>query len=469
MDNNDYPFSEDEINAMVEKYQQSLQSGVNAYFESEELEVVIDYFMRKEMYQEARQALDKGLGFYPENEEIQLLNIHYHILNQHNDTAEKLAQRFVSDFPENADGYLTLASLLSERGLHNEALALLEKAYDIDPQYEPVITAISMEYQFLGQHRKALALYKKLLESNPEDEYALNEIVFVYELTGDISEGIQFLETFTDQYPFNKHAWFHFANALNLNQETEKAIEAYDFALAIDQEFVPALFGKGHSLLFAGDTAQAMTCFREASESETFKAAAFFSMGEVFTQMNSFGSAAEHYAKSIETDPQYNEARLGLANSLFMLGLDEEALKHIDQAIVNDPERAESYHLKGTILMNLERFTESIIEYRNSLRIDKNSDAAWLDLSEAWHFHAGVDEALQILEEASKVLEQENALILYRMAALLFEAGRNQEAVARLIEGLTANFDFYPSIFDYNKSLENNEIISEIVSLFLNQ
>jgi len=119
--------------------------------------------------------------------------------------------------------------------------------------------------------------------------------------------------------------------------------------------------------------------------------------------------------------------------------------------------------------MNMEMYAEAIIEFRNALRADKENEAAWLDLSEAWHFRTGIDDAMNILIEAEEVLEDENALIAYRKTALLFEAGKNKEAVSQLLIGLSINAELYTTIYSYNNELENNEIIQEIVTMFLNQ
>lgn len=248
-----------------------------------------------------------------------------------------------------------------------------------------------------------------------------------------------------------------------------KAIDAYDFALAIDPSFMPAMFGKGHSYMFAGDHLKAIDCFKETAETDGFKAASYLSLGEAYSQMNNYGLASDYYLKSIESDPSFNEARMGLAYCLYMMNLDEEALRHVDEAILNEPERSDAYQLKGTILMNLERYPEAAIEFRSAIRADKENDAAWLDLSETHHFMNGVSDALSILHEAEEVLESDNAMIVYRKAALLFEAGKDQEAVSQLLTGLSINAELYTSIYSYNKELENNEIIQEIVTMFLNQ
>ncbi len=468
-DSSDFYYSDEEISKLIERYRSTIAGDEVYFFEPEELEAIIDAFLKEDDLSNSCEAIDYGLKMYPGNEGLQILNIHYHILDNKIDSAERMANQFIEQYPENVEAYIVLASVYSERDKHDDAVELLEKAREMDPDSEQLVTALSMEYQMLGLNKKAIGLYLSMLERDSEDEFALNELVFVYELTGAIEEAIVFLLKFTDEHPFNQHGWFQLANVYNLNNQPDKAVDAYEFALAADASFLPALFGKGHSLLFLGDIHRAIDCFREVAEHDGLKSESYFSLGEAFSQLNNYGSAADNYMKCLNENSFNNEARIGLANSLYMLGLDNEAIEQTDKVILNDSERTDVYQLKGTILMNTDRYSEAIAEFRNAIRCDKDNLLAWLDLSEAHHFLTGTEEALAILEEAQKAQEDESALIYYRKAAILFETGENQQAVSELMNGLTARFELYTSIFDYNKSLEENEIIIEIVSLFLNQ
>lgn len=469
MDSSDKYYSDEEMNSLVNRFLESVEHDESMYFEPEDLEAIIDHLLRKDEISAAKTAIDFSLRMFPDNEEFQILDIHYHVLDNRSEVAQQLAHSFINRFPDNVEAVIILASIYSDSGNHQEALKLLEQAREMDPESEHVITSLSMEYQVLGKHRKATALYKQILEKDPEDEFALNELVFVYEAADEIVEAIHFLKDFTDQHPFNQQAWFHLANTYNINNEHIKAIEAYDFSLAIDAGFMPAMFGKGHSYMYAGDHLKAIDCFSETAGADGFKAASYLSLGEAYSQMNNYGKASEYFLKSIEADPAFYEARMGLAYCLYMMNLDEEALRHVNDVILNEPERTDAYQLKGTILMNLEMYAEAIVEFRNALRADKENEAAWLDLSEAWHFRTGIEDAMAILIEAEEVLEDENALIAYRKTALLFEAGKNKEAVSQLLTGLSINAELHTSIYSYNKELEKNEIIQEIVTMFLNQ
>ena len=61
---------------------------------------------------------------------------------------------------------------------------------------------------------------------------------------------------------------------LNINNEWHKAIEAYDFALAIEPDFSLAIY-EGRSYMFCGDIVKAAECFYETSFVDDLRAVSF--------------------------------------------------------------------------------------------------------------------------------------------------------------------------------------------------
>jgi tetratricopeptide (TPR) repeat protein len=119
--------------------------------------------------------------------------------------------------------------------------------------------------------------------------------------------------------------------------------------------------------------------------------------------------------------------------------------------------------------MDLERYNDAVKTLRQAVRLESDNEDVWLDLSEATYYESGINEALKILDEAEEMFDEENAMIVYRKAAFLFEEGKNQKAVSQLLRGLSIDAEMYTSIYSFNQDLEKNEIIQEIVTMFLNQ
>ncbi len=91
------------------------------------------------------------------------------------------------------------------------------------------------------------------------------EISFCYEFANKTEDSISYFQSYIDKYPFSKAAWFNLGIAYNNIDLYEKAIEAYDFAIAIDDNFSSAYFNKANSLANIGMYKDAIVAYKELS------------------------------------------------------------------------------------------------------------------------------------------------------------------------------------------------------------
>ena len=82
---------------------------------------------------------------------------------------------------------------------------------------------------------------------NQENEAVVYELSFCFEISNRTKESIAYFGNFLDKNPYSKAAWFNLGIAYNNTEEYDKAIEAYDFAIAIDDSFASAYFNKANS------------------------------------------------------------------------------------------------------------------------------------------------------------------------------------------------------------------------------
>ncbi|HAH58423.1 MAG TPA: hypothetical protein DCL86_09765, partial [Bacteroidales bacterium] len=100
-----------------------------------------------------------------------------------------------------------------------------------------------------GQLSQIHRILKKVLEIEPDNETIIFEIAFCFEITNQPEEAINYFSGFTDKYPYSHYAWFNLGIAYNNIELYEKAIEAFDFAIAIDPSFSSAYFNKANAFV----------------------------------------------------------------------------------------------------------------------------------------------------------------------------------------------------------------------------
>jgi len=78
-----------------------------------------------------------------------------------------------------------------------------------------------------------------------------------------IGKCIEFFRTFLDDHPYSKVSWFNLGVAYGNMEEFDKSVEAYDFAIAIDESFSSAYFNKANCYANAGMYEKAIQTYLE--------------------------------------------------------------------------------------------------------------------------------------------------------------------------------------------------------------
>src|ERR1700746_1276147 len=96
-----------------------------------------------------------------------------------------------------------------------------------------------------------------------ENEVALYELAFCYELNGQSEESVKYYTDFVDKHPYTSTAWFNLGVPYNRMGMYEKAIDAYDYSIAIQDDFASAYFNKANSLANLNRLDEAIEVYKE--------------------------------------------------------------------------------------------------------------------------------------------------------------------------------------------------------------
>ncbi|MDZ7261404.1 MAG: tetratricopeptide repeat protein [candidate division KSB1 bacterium] len=108
----------------------------------------------------------------------------------------------------------------------------------------------------------------------------------------------------------------------------DKAIEAYENALAIDPEFVPAAINLGNLYYEKGQLEKAHQLYLKALELQPDNHKIHFNLGNLYDTFRDYNKAVSHYKKALELNPLFGDAHFNLAVVYEKLGRTSEAKKH---------------------------------------------------------------------------------------------------------------------------------------------
>ena len=278
-----------------------------------------------------------------------------------------------------------------------EAIEYLTRAIDLAPQALNARLRRSLVYLAQNKHALALADCDYVLELVPDHAEALGIRGRILQGDAQHQEAIAACSRSIELGFEHPLVYLARAIAYACTDETSKAVEDCDSALALDPNNIWAIQFRGQLLLQSGDLDAAMELFNRARElapdwteprehlalvhrmkenpqlavdeqtalieQHPEQASHYVNRAFAYTQMQAYGEAAADYDRAIELEPE-NE-RLYFVRGVFRMQCQERqlALDDFDRvlSITGGDDQARAY--RATLLLQLHRYQEAIDEF----------------------------------------------------------------------------------------------------------
>ena len=172
-------------------------------------------------------------------------------------------------------------------------------------------------------------------------------------------------------------AYIGVSNSANLiflygGSSKQQALSIYEPAFAKAKELAPntaEAYAAEGLIIWRDDAGKASELFRKAIEINPNYSAAHNWYGGVLNSLGKLEEALMHFEKAYELDPRSTVSAHNVAQSLFDLARDKEALRVIDQLIAIDPYYPGAFNLIGKLYMRRGRLDDAVVQYRKSLEL----------------------------------------------------------------------------------------------------
>lgn len=453
-----------EIEELLRHYEE-LRAGRNASFLDEEsFEIIIDYFDEKDEFSKALEATDTALSYYPYSAQLLIKKADLLIATHHYAEALEILKQAESFDASDIDIYILKTDAYLALDMQGEAARLLEEAllfFEGDEKVD-LLFELTDVYDDYEDFEKVFDCLKLILEQEPTNEEALYKICFWTDFTGRNEESIRLHQSLIDQHPYSELAWFNLGSAYQGLKLYEKAIDAYQYAVVINEKFDYAYRNMGDAYIRLRKYKEAIEVLEKVCEITRPEEVIFEAIGHCYHRIGKYAQARFNYRKASHINPSDSKLYYKIALTYINEELWESAVKQLENALRihrNVPE----YNLAmGQCAMKLENYKDAVHYFSLVVRSRPKNVKGWEALIQCLFEASYFEEALQQCKAAIKMTEGK-PVFYFLYSAVLFAAGKSKEGLVQLEHGLKEAPSQVKKFVEFNPSiLQNSQVVDMI-------
>ncbi len=467
MKENPYRENREEIRELLKRYDNLKNGRRQSFIEEEAFEKIINHFQEKEDLTRASEAVEFAIEQYPysallliKKADILLSSREYNKALEILEQAELLDSGDINLYILKTDAWLALDQQDKAVVLLEEALALFEGEERLELLFE-----LADVYDDYEEFDKVFDCLKLVLEDEPINEEALYKICFWTDFTGRNEESIRLHQKIIDEYPYSELAWFNLAAAYQGLKLYEKAIDAYHYAIVIDEKFDYAWRNMGDAYIRLRKYKEAIEALEKVNELAKPEDVIFEAIGYCYDRLKNFAQARFYYRKASHMRPEDSKLLYKIACTYFNEGQWESCCKQLENALKIHRLQPEYNLLMGEAKMQLGFFKDAVQYFSTVVRIRPRNAAGWEALIRCL-YKAGYFSEAEEQVDAALGMTADKPIFLFYKAAVLLAGGKTKEAILQLSSALEKAPKLLKKFVELNPAVLQNQSVVDVLARF---
>ena len=397
-----YNFSyhvDDEASELVHRYEKYLSGTAPGYFDVEEMERIVEYYLLRGLPKDSLNALELGKKLHPSSNLLEIKRAKIYLA-----TGDiKKAHRILTNLIESSDAeviFLKIEALIKLERIQ-EAYEMARKLINsTENEVDMICLDIAMIFMEESNFETAMKILQKGDEYNPKNTDLLFELAFCAEQKNKLFEAINYYKRIIDLNPYIGEAWFNLGQIYFLQSDYPNAIEAYDYALVINEEDSISLIQKAHAQFQSNQLKKAIETYLAYAEMTSEKWQVMLFVGESYEKLENFPKALYYYKLSLEEMPDNYDALTGISICLLEMEIYDECLDYIRKAMEINDGLSDAWVYMAEAHIGLDHVDEALEAYLKSISIDPVQPDTLMAIANIYMDDADFQTALKYYELA---------------------------------------------------------------------
>ena len=358
-------FEDPEFKDLLAKYEGMAESHTPTYFDAEELTDIAEYYATQGEEAKAEEAIDFALRLHPSNTDALVFKARslyikgdlaqaYQVMNLIEDTNDREVKFLQAD-------------LLIEQNRMEEAEDIyLELAKSEDESFE-VLLDITLTYMDANRKDKSYQWLEKIRQKgiNEKNNQKFRDAWCDYCMTfGEPEKATEAFQLSLDELPYSVAHWNGLAKCYLAQDEIEKALEAVDFSLAIEENNYDALEVKAYCFLQSENQEEAIAIYQQLLPRAKVPSRIYAPMVKSYMMLEKADEAKATCLEWLKKCPKLtsfekSEIFSYISMCSFNLGQTLEGMEYIDAALNLEPSFRGAMLQKGMFHLQLKEYDEA--------------------------------------------------------------------------------------------------------------
>ena len=465
MKENPYRQEREEMKELLTQYNNFKSGKKFNFIEEESFERIIDYYDDNDKLPYALEAAGYAVEQFPYSSSLFIKKADILIASQLYqeglavlEKAEALGSKDINLYILKTDVYLALdnqerAAFILEQAIHvfegDEKIELLFELADVYDDYE--------------EFDKVFNCLKLILKQDPTNEEALYKICFWTDYTGKNEESIRLHLRIIDEHPFNQLAWFNLGAAYQGLKLYEKSIDAYLYAVAIDEKFDYAYRNLGDAYLRLRKYREAIEALQKVLELSMPEEVIYEALGHCYEKLKNPAQARFHYRKAVHLNSEDSHLHYKIAGTYMQEGYWENAIKNLNSAMSINRSNPDFHFALAECYVQLNAIKDAVIHFTHFIKARPKNSKGWKELVKCLYNAEYFEEALEQVKNAQSNTGDKPLFAYYR-AAILFSLGKSKEAIIHLQNAIKVSPSLVKYFVELDPSLLQSSTISSIIT-----
>ena len=324
---------DDEVRKLVLDFENTVLRGETQFYDVDELETIIDYYFEVNDLEPLEKAVRYAEQLYPDNTDVRLRRAHLMIAHEQFAQALSVLNTMREMEPENTDVAYSLGVANGAVGDSKKAIAYFKEAAADGWMLGHVYSNMAEEYYKLKDYESSIRCYRKAMENDDCDETTIYNFYDVCFEAGQLERAYRHLSEYVHEHPYSRIGWYCYGCVQRDMSLYEEAVDAFEYAIAIDKNYTDAYYALSHLYELMGKQPMAVSTLLHTLDYIDDRAKVFRSIGGIYFRAANFETSIAYLRKSLEEQPLDAEALAMMANCQMDLGDTATAISTVKKAL----------------------------------------------------------------------------------------------------------------------------------------